>query len=52
MKEDMTSTKDKDRHDRLVKQVLWNLSAEGIDRQCKHEYHQGHPTLTEAEIAN
>jgi hypothetical protein len=45
----MTS-KDKDRRDRLVKWILGNLSAEGIDRQCKHEFRQGYPKATDAEI--
>jgi hypothetical protein len=34
----------------LIKHMLANLSAESIERQHRHEYHQGHPHLTEAEI--
>jgi hypothetical protein len=36
--------------DRLIEAMLGGLSVEGIDRQCKHEFRQGHPTYTEAEI--
>jgi hypothetical protein len=50
IKEDVTSNKDIGRHDRLVKWVLSNPSAEGIDRQTKHEFRQGYPKATEAEI--
>jgi hypothetical protein len=36
--------------DKLIKLILANLSAEGIDRQIKHEFRQGYPKATEAEI--
>jgi hypothetical protein len=36
--------------DELMKHILGNLSAEGIERQRKHEYRQGYPQATEAEI--
>jgi hypothetical protein len=36
--------------DRIVKVVIANLSGEGIDRQTLHEYRQGYPEATEAEI--
>jgi hypothetical protein len=39
-----------DRQARLAAAFIEALSAENIDRQRKHEYHQGHPTLTEAEL--
>jgi hypothetical protein len=36
--------------DKLAKLFIAGLSAENIDRQKRHEYHQGHPNLSEAEI--
>jgi hypothetical protein len=46
----MTSSEDKDRHDRLVKAFLGDLSAEEMDTQRRREYRQGYPKATAAEI--
>jgi hypothetical protein len=43
-------TEEDDRHSRLVAAFLAGLSKEGIDRQCRHEFRQGYPKATEAEI--
>jgi hypothetical protein len=34
----------------LAARFVEALSAENIEKQRRHEYHQGHPTLTEAEL--
>jgi hypothetical protein len=34
----------------LAKRFIAALSAENIAEQSRHEYHLGHPTLTEAEL--
>jgi hypothetical protein len=39
-----------DKHDSLIARFLSNLSKEGIERQTRHEFRQGRPHLTEAEV--
>jgi len=46
----MTTDKS-DGHNSLIVAVLAGLSKEGIEKQIRHEFRQGYPTATEAEIS-